>query len=56
MPVNFGLFVAMSPIRGATWSAIKFGVLDVPPLAQAQTKRGARRRPVAIVLSAAQPE
>jgi drug/metabolite transporter (DMT)-like permease len=32
MPANFGLFAAMSLIWGATWAAIKVGVMAVPPI------------------------
>jgi drug/metabolite transporter (DMT)-like permease len=32
MPTNFGLFAAMSLIWGATWVAIKLGVMAVPPI------------------------
>jgi drug/metabolite transporter (DMT)-like permease len=32
MPTNFGLFAAMSLIWGATWAAIKLGVMAVPPI------------------------
>jgi drug/metabolite transporter (DMT)-like permease len=32
MTVNFGLFAVMSLIWGATWAAVKLGVMAVPPI------------------------